>query len=131
MKKFALCLSLLLFVSLGGCTSNDQDFTDTVIKGTWRVGYFISGGDEHTSLFSGYVFTFLADGTVNVTRPGAPPALGNWNEFNDNSRLDLSFADPGLLQKLDDHWVIDDIRDTEILLHEFGAPFNQFNLDQI
>jgi len=131
MKKIVLFLSLLLMVSLGGCTNNNQDFTDTVTKGTWRVGYFISSGDEHTSLFNGYVFTFLADGTVAVTRPGAPATQGTWNEFNDNSRLDLSFADPGLLQKLDDHWVIDEIHDTEILLHELGAPFNQFNLNQI
>jgi hypothetical protein len=131
MKRIVLFLALLLVVSISGCTSNNQDFTDTVTKGTWRVSYFISAGDEHTSLFKGYVFTFLADGTVNVTRPGAPPATGNWNEFNDNSRLDLSFAAPGLLQKLDEHWAIDEIHDTEILLHEYGAPFNQFNLEQI
>lgn len=130
MKKIILFMALLVLVSLGGC-SNDQDFSDTVTKGTWRVSYFVASGDEHTSLFYGYVFTFLADGTVSVTRPGASQTTGTWNEFNNNSRLDLDFAAPGLLEKLNQSWVIDSIKDDEIILHELGNPLNTFELVRI
>jgi len=124
MKKYASLLALLLIVSLVGC-KNNEDFTDTILNGTWRVSYYISGGDVDTSRFYGYVFTFMADGTVTVDRPGAPTATGNWNEFNNQTRLDLDFSDPGLLQKLDESWVIDNVYDDEFQLHELGAPFKQ------
>ena len=84
-----------------------------------------------TSLFNGYVFTFLANGTVTVARPDLPTALGTWNEFDNDTRLDLDFADPGLLEKVDESWVIDYIYDDEVQMHELGAPFNQFHLNQL
>jgi len=130
MKKSVLFLALFLMVSIGGC-NRDEDLKDTITKGTWRVSYFISGGDEGTSLFNGYVFAFQPDGKVTVTRLGAPPALGNWNEFNYDTRLDLDFGDPGPLQKLDESWVVDGIKNDEVLLHELSAPLNQVQLDQI
>jgi hypothetical protein len=129
MKKSALFLALLLMVSLGGCTNN-EDLTDTLTQGTWRVSYFIMSGDEDTSLFNGYIFTFLTDGTVTVTRPGAPPAQGTWNGFDSDTRFDLDFTDTGLLQRLDESWAVDKINDDEIFLHEVGSLFNQLELRQ-
>ncbi len=131
MKKLVLGMALLLMVSLGGCTNNNEDLVDVISVGTWRVSYFIANNDDDTSLFRGYVFTFLADGAVKVTRPGAPPADGTWNEFDNNTRLDLRFGDPGLLERLHEDWVIDDIQDDEIFLHELGSPFNQLELRQL
>lgn len=127
MKKSVLFLALLLMVSIGGCT-RDGDITDTITTGTWRVSYFISAGDEATALFNGYVFTFLTNGTVTVIRPDTPPVPGTWNEFDDNSRFELDFGNSGLLERLNEAWVVDEIRDEELLLHEPGAPFNQFEL---
>lgn len=131
MKKGILLLALLLMVSIGGCVNQDGDITDTLTNGTWRVSYFIASYDEQTSRFRGYVFTFMTDGTVSVVRPGLPVAHGTWNEFDNNTRFDLNFSDPGLLEKLDDSWVVDDIQDDEVLLHELGFPFNQFHLSRI
>lgn len=129
MKKSLLLLALLLLVAFGGCDFHDEDITDTITTGTWRVSYFIADRDEHTALFNGYVFTFMTDGTVTVVRPdGAPPATGTWNEYDYNRRFELSFGNAGLLDKLNERWVVDDVRDNELLLHEPGAPFNQFEL---
>jgi hypothetical protein len=94
------------------------------------VGYFIAGGDEDTSLFRGYVFTFLGDGTVKVTRPGAPPVQGSWDTSDNDTRFELHFGVPGLLERLEEDWVVDHVYDDEILLHEPGYPFNQFNLER-
>jgi hypothetical protein len=130
MKKSVLMLALLLMVSIGGCITHNTDITDTVTSGTWRVGYFIAAGDEHTALFNGYVFTFLTNGTVTVARPDLPPAQGTWNESDSNTRFKLAFGAAGLLERLNENWVVDDVQDNEILMHELGAPLNQFELQK-
>jgi hypothetical protein len=130
MKKNVLFLALLLLVSFGGCTRGDE-IDETITTGTWRVSYYISGGDEDTSKFFGYVFTFLVDGTVTVSRPGLPVANGTWNEHDSNTRFDLSFSDVGLIQRLDEDWVIDQVDDDEVLLHELGAPGTQLEFRRL
>ena len=108
----------------------DDDLTDTITRGTWRVDYFIENGDDHTSLFSGYVFTFLADGTVTVTRPGAPPPVGYWNEYNNGTRIELDFGGGFPLEKLTDDLGHRPIQDDELNFHELDAPSTQLRLRQ-
>jgi len=131
MKRLVVVLALLLVGTLGGCTSNHDDLTDIVTRGPWRVSNFIETGDEHTSLFHGYVFTFKTDGTVSVTRPGLPVAPGTWDEHNNNTRFDLDFGAAGLLEKLNEDWVVGDVTDDQLNLHEIAAPFNQVEFSRI
>lgn len=133
MRKSVLFLSLLLlvsFVSFVGCTP-DEDLDEVLTVGTWKVGYLNKGNDEHTSLFYGYVFTFQPNGTVTVDRPGATPATGSWNSHDRDTRLEIEFGKIGLLEKVNDDWVIDFIDDTEVGMHEPGAPFNQLRFEQL
>ena len=130
MKKGVLFLVLLLVVSFGGCTNDDEDIEDVLTQGTWKVGYINEGNDEDTSLFYGYVFTFLPDGTVTVDRPNIAQAPGTWNEHDDNTRLELDFGQSGLLERLNEDWFVDYVEDTEVGLHEAGKPYNQLRLDQ-
>lgn len=129
MKKGVLFLALLLIVSLGGCT-NDKDLKDTITSGIWRVGDFVESGDDETWRFTGYVFTFLADGTVAVTRPGLPTAPGTWNEFNYDTRLEFDFGNTAVLEKLNEDWVVDRIEGDEVFLHKFLAPATQLRFDK-
>jgi hypothetical protein len=132
MRKSGLFLAMLLMVSLAGCPNNDEDLTDTITQGTWRVDYIIQNNDEDTSLFSGYVFTFQTNGTVAVTRPNEPPAQGTWNEYNGETRLTLDFGgNSGLLQRLNEDWVVDYVIDDELALHEPGAPLDQLRFEKI
>ena len=131
MKRLVLFLALLVVASFAGCSNNDDDLTDTITTGTWRVSYLSDDGDEDTSLFHGYVFSFRPDGTVLVTRQGLPSALGTWNEYNNDNRFDLDFDQTGLLQKLDEDWVVASVDDDAILLNEFGRPLNQCEFARI
>ena len=131
MKRLVLFLALLVVASFAGCSNNDDDLTDTITTGTWRVSYLSDDGDEDTSLFHGYVFSFRPDGTVLVTRQGLPSALGTWNEYNNDNRFDLDFDQTGLLQKLDEDWVVASVNDDAILLNEFGRPLNQCEFTRI
>jgi len=128
----ALFLALLLVASFGACSNNNNDdLSDTLTTGTWRVSYYINNGDDDTSLFLGYVFTFKPDGTVSVTRPNLPVAPGTWNEHDDNLRLDLDFGAAGLLERLNEDWVVASSDDNEILLNEPGRPLNQTEFSRI
>jgi len=129
MKKIASFLALLLIVIVGGCNRGD-DFNDTITKGTWRVDNFDEGGDDHTGLFAGYVFTFLDNGTVTVTRPGEAPPVGYWNEYNYGTRMEFTFGGGYPLDKLNDTWVIDNFNDDEINFHELDTPATRLQLQR-
>jgi len=131
-KKLVAFLALLLVASFGGCTNNNNDqVAETITTGTWRVSYYIHNGDEDTSLFHGYVFTFKPDGTVSVTRPSLPVAPGTWNEHDNDNRLDLDFGAAGLLERLNEDWVVASVDDNVILLNEPGRPLNQCEFARI
>lgn len=132
MKRLVLFLAFLLVASVGGCVNNNNDdLTDTITTGTWRVSYYIKNGDEDTSLFRGYVFAFMNDGTVLVTRPNLPVAPGTWNEHDNDTRLDLDFGKSGLLEKLNYDWVVDGVDNDVFLLNEPGRPFNQCEFSRL
>jgi hypothetical protein len=130
MKKLAVFLALVVLVSLGAC-NRGEDINDKITVGTWRVSYISLNGDESTSLFYGYVFTFSPDGSVKVTRPNLPDAIGTWNGHDRNSRFDLDFSATGLIQRVVSDWVVDDVKSDEILLHESGYPLNQLEFVRI
>jgi len=129
MRKIAAFLALLLMFTIGGCDRGD-DFTDTITTGTWWADYYQEEGDDHTYLFAGYVFTFLDDGQVTVTRPGATPPVGYWNEYNNGTRMEFNFGAGAPLDKLNDTWVIDQIDDHEIRFHELSAPATVLRLQR-
>jgi hypothetical protein len=133
MKRLVLFLALLLVASFGGCTNNNSndDLTDTITTGTWRVSYYIENNDDDTVLFYGYVFTFRPDGTVSVTRPSLPVAPGTWNEHDSDRRLDLDFGVSGLLEKLNEDWVVISVDNDVVLLNEPGHPLNQCEFARI
>lgn len=130
MKKVGLLFAFLLVVSFGGCTSN-EDLEDTITSGTWRVGYYSDAGDDETWRFTGYVLTFLADGTVSVVRPGLPLAPGTWNEYNNDARLELDFGIAGALGRLNESWVTLEIQDDEVLLSKDFAPAKRLRFDKL
>jgi hypothetical protein len=114
-------MALLLIVTIGGCNRGD-DFTDTITSGTWWVDYYQEEGDDQTYDFAGYIFTFLADGKVTVTRPGTTPPTGYWNEYNGGTRMQFNFGNGWPLEQLNDDWVIDQIHDDELRFHKLAAP---------
>jgi hypothetical protein len=129
MRKIVLFLGLLLMVTIGGCDRGD-DFKDTITKGSWWVDYYADKGDDQTHVFAGYVYTFLADGKVTVTRPGTTPPTGYWNEYNNGTRMEFNFGNTYPLDKLNDTWAIDQIQDDELRFHKIDAPATVLNLHQ-
>ncbi|MEZ4875478.1 MAG: hypothetical protein R2793_08515 [Flavobacteriaceae bacterium] len=64
-------------------TSADQT-TQVAQSGTWRITSYIDSGQDETSDFSGYEFTFNANGTVTATK-GGETVSGTWSITDDSS----------------------------------------------
>lgn len=89
-------IALLLIVSLVGCSKDENNDTppdngtsaDRVIStaeaGTWRITLFSEDGNDETSNFSGYIFSFNTDGTVVATK-GTTTVSGTWSVMDDSS----------------------------------------------
>ncbi len=54
-----------------------QELRDILTQGTWFVDQYVDDGDDETGVFSGYDFTFNADGSVNASN-GSETVPGIW-----------------------------------------------------
>lgn len=105
-KVFNLGLLLMLSFSLMSsmCSSDDDDgssnnnsqqiaqIESSVQSGTWRVSNFNDSGQNETSDFNGYDFTFNSDGTLVATN-GTTTVNGSWSVTDDSNSSDDSSSD--------------------------------------
>ncbi|APY09674.1 hypothetical protein BWZ20_11010 [Winogradskyella sp. J14-2] len=91
-------LSLTLLSSM--CSSDDDDGTptnsqqiaaieDDMQSGTWTITNFVDSGQNETSDFNGYGFTFNANGSLVATN-GTNTITGTWSVADDDSSDDDS-----------------------------------------
>ena len=134
MKKLKLTafLSLLLFVSIG-CSddddtstqvSNPTEITSTVTDGQWGVTLFKEDDVVQTSNYSGYSFTFEANGELSATN-GVITQSGDWSTYTDSgyTKLDMMFtALDGPFEEISEDWRVISRTETKIeLKHVSGG----------
>ena len=129
----------VLAFTFSSCSSEDDDnsnsdtnqtnIENTVQAGTWRVTKFIDSGDDETSNFSGYTFTFNVNNTL-VAANGTNSYNGSWSITDSNSNDDsmddldfnISFASPSDFEELTEDWHFISRTDTKIeLIHVSGG----------
>lgn len=104
MKKtlfYSLFLMLSFSLMSSTCSSDDDDgspnnnnqeitqIENTVESGTWRITSYIDSGQNETTDFTNYDFTFASDGTLVATN-GTTTYNGTWSITNSNSNDDSS-----------------------------------------
>ncbi len=85
---FLLFFVLILFASCAKTVQKkveDDLITQVITNGQWKITSFIKGSNDVTADFSGFIFQFMSDRTVNAMRNGAVNATGSW-EANINNR---------------------------------------------
>lgn len=91
-----LCFSLILACSNDdGASNNTQNIIEienTVQTGTWRITNFIDSGQNETSDFNGYNFTFQSNGTL-IASNNATTLTGTWSVTDDSNSNDDSNND--------------------------------------
>src|SRR5690606_38943857 len=96
--------------------------------GTWKVTLFSEDGDNETSYFSGYVFTFNDGGTVSAV--GSTTISGTWSVSKSNSssssdddevHCNLSFPNMNNFDELSDDWHILNYSDSKLELEDVSG----------
>ncbi|SDS19326.1 hypothetical protein SAMN04515667_1619 [Formosa sp. Hel1_31_208] len=104
--KFYLALSVMLSFTLMSfnCSGDDDSpnpndnseqivqIENTAESGTWRIANFNDSGQDETSDFTGYDFTFNSDGSLIATN-GTTTLTGTWSVTDDSSSDDSSSDD--------------------------------------
>ncbi len=97
----------------------------SMTDGTWKVTLFSEDGENETSYFSGYVFTFNDGGTVSAV--GSTTISGTWSVSKSSSSSDdevhfnLSFPDTNNFDELSDDWHILNYSDNSLELEDVSG----------
>lgn len=159
MKSNILLLTTMVFALLFiSCSSDDsddvnaanimadiQEISNLMATGTWTITNFVDSGSDETSNFTGYGFSFNADGKL-VADNGSNTINGTWSvtddsssdDSNDDSSIDDSgddidfnifFASPSNFSELSEDWDIVSRTDSRIvLIHVSGGNGGTDNL---
>lgn len=79
----------------GNSNNNNQEIAqieNTAESGTWRITNFNDSGENETSDFSGYDFSFNSDGSLVATN-GTNTLTGTWSVTDDSNSSDDSSSD--------------------------------------
>ncbi|RPE13414.1 hypothetical protein EGT74_07785 [Chitinophaga lutea] len=123
---------ILLFAAalMGACSSrSDNNAPGSVPAGTWRVTHFSERGSDETGDFSGYVFTFAANGSATAVK-ATTSKTGSWSMSSNNTRFNIDFGAKTDANKplgeLTDDWVIISITNNEIKLTDDNTSSAEF-----
>lgn len=120
MKKLKLTaiLACVFMVNVASmCSSDDNSSSSsssvsaaqvaqTVANGQWAVTRYNENGTNQTSDFSGYVFTFAANGDLTAVN-GSTTQSGTWRTYRDSgsTKMELTFgATSGSFESITDDW---------------------------
>ena len=114
---------LPLFVFLFSCHKSDDNNNSNVdiSQGTWRITLFTDSGNDETSDFTGYGFTF-GNGGILTAQKGTGSQAGTWNRGSGfNIDLGAKSDSNKPLGELTDNWKIISITSSEIKLTDDNA----------
>jgi len=112
--KSIILTAAILAIVLNSCDkSNDpadpgDSTASTLIQlGTWKVTLFNDSGNDETSNFLGYNFTFTSNGTVTAVK-NATTVNGVWDTGVDNNqnKFVLNFGTTNPFDELNEDWGI-------------------------
>lgn len=141
-KRFYFSLLVILCFTLifSACSNNDDDgnvndsseqiaqLESTVQSGTWRITDFIDSGENETSDFTGYNFSFNSDGSLVATN-GTDTLTGTWSVTDDSSSSDddidfnifFPVPDTNDFEDLNDDWDVISHTSTKIELIDISG----------
>jgi hypothetical protein len=126
MKNILFAVLTMLLFATTGCDKDDDSINTTVTAenvkniasaGTWSVTYYYDTDHEETANFSGYKFTFQANGTVSASNDILTRS-GTWLAINDSGKTKfiLDFSTPLDFEEISEDWEVIALSATEIQL---------------
>jgi len=143
MKLLKLIFTLFLFISLSACSDDDasnqqtqQEIENLIQSNTIIITSFIDSGNDETSHFSCYSFTFNTDGTL-IADNGTNNYSGTWSITDSNSNDDssddldfnINFTLSNEFEELNEDWgIVSYNSNSIILIHISGGNGGTDNL---
>ncbi len=133
MKTLFIYLSLLVITiqSVSCDHSGNIDSTPNQIatSGSWRVTLYSDSGNDETTDFVGYTFTFNTNGILSAIKNGIT-VNGSWSVSSSSNKFNIDLG-PKIasnlpLGELTDDWKIISTSATEIKLTDDNAASNEF-----
>ena len=105
---------------------SSQEISQTLPSGQWRITEFVEDGVDETSEFTGYLFSFNTNGTIQASKPGISEVVnGTWNTVIDDGKTELWLAFPknAKCQELHDDWYTIEMTTQRIRLEDDNDNF--------
>lgn len=105
LSAFVVIMMMVMWSCKKDDSSPSSTIDNTVQQGNWKITLFNDSGNDETNHFTGYEFTFNADGTVVATSNGNT-VNGIWSTGNDDSqsKLVLNFGATSPFDELNEDW---------------------------
>ena len=128
-------LILAVIFTVISCGNNDDPgnsaaAVESAVKaGTWKITIFEDSGNNETSMFSGYNFSFDASGTLTASN-GGNIFIGTWSvtegksndDNSDDLRFNINFNLNNSFEELSDDWHVVSYSSSKIeLIHVSGG----------
>lgn len=126
LKTFFL-FAVTIIISSSCTRSLDNNPSGVATAGTWKVTLFSDSGNDETSDFAGYSFTFNADGSLLASN-GSISKTGTWSTGSSKFTINLGPKDNTNkpLGELTDDWKIISTSDTQIKLTDDNSSSGEF-----
>ena len=126
-RKNWLVFPLVIFLfSCHKDDNNNSGGSNIDPTGEWHVTLFTDSGQDETSDFDGYLFTFGSSNVLTAKR-GAVSTTGTWSKGSDfNIDLGPKSDTNKPLGELTDDWVIISVSSTEIKLKDDNTSSGEF-----
>ena len=129
-SKLILILGFPLFIDACSKSSDAPGANDTLTtiltQGTWTVHLYLNDGKDETTDFTGYVFTFNSNGSLQAAKTGNNTS-GTWSESTDyynKTKLTLAWVGGGIpieLLEIQEDWMLKAKSSTIVELTNTGS----------
>lgn len=130
-KIFAGLVALVFFLN-SSCDSNSGTSPNPgqqISSGTWRVTLFTDNGNDETSDFAGYNFSFNSGGVLTAVKVTVTQN-GTWSFNSSSNKFTIDMGPNTVANKplgeLTDDWKVLSSSDTEIRLQDDNPAKNEF-----
>jgi hypothetical protein len=125
----SLLIAMTVFASSCLIGGSDSTTVQVVTSGTWKVTLFTDSGNDETSDFNGYTFTFTDGGTLTAVKNGITKT-GTWSVNNSSNKFNIDLGakvdSNKPLGELTDDWKILSNTETVIRLTDDNSSSNEF-----
>lgn len=128
--KTTILILILGIVTISACKKEDNSpasssVSSIITSGSWRVSYYHESGNDRTSNFSGYTFTFNSNETMTAANSSGT-TNGTWkNDDSNANEFHMSMGSASPCNVLNHGWLIISKTSSEIDMKDDNSAHDE------